>query len=93
MNSKHIHEGKGLTITLTFQQTLEAIKERRPCSAGSLRRYIRKLDIKPVGTIRTRPRRFPLDAPVRILNALGHRIPTMNQLRAARAKAQKARPA
>lgn len=93
MNSKHVHHAKDLSITLTFKQTLKAITDRRPCSAGSLRRYIRKLHIKPVGTIRTRPYRFHPDAPQIILDALGDKVVTMQQLRAVKRHAQKARAA
>jgi hypothetical protein len=93
MNSTHVHKGKGLSFTITFQETLEAIQERRPCSPASLRRYLRKLHIKPLGTMRTKPHRFATDAPARILDALGEKVVTMQQLRAVRRQAQKARAA
>jgi hypothetical protein len=75
MQTKHIHHGKGLTLTITFQQTLEAIKERTPCSPASLRRYIKKLKIKPLGLLPTKPQRFPPETPGRILGALGLTAP------------------
>ncbi len=93
MHTKHIHRGKDLTFTLTFQQTLEAVSGRRPCSGATLRRYIRKLGIRPAGNLRTRPLRFSADTPNRILSALGEKIATMAELRAERARAQKARAA
>jgi hypothetical protein len=93
MNSRHVHKGKYLTLTLTFQDTLEAIQERRPCSPASLRRYLRRLHIKPLGTLRTKPYRFEADTPGKILDALGEKVVTMQQLLAVKRKAQKARAA
>jgi hypothetical protein len=92
-NHVHVQRGKDLTVTITFQQALEAIQERRPCSAASLRRYFRKLQVKPLGSMRTNPRRYPSDAPGRILQALGEKVVTMGQLRAVKRQAQKARAA
>ena len=93
MKHTHVHKGKDITIRLTFQDTLEAITERRPCSPASLRRYFRKLGIKPIGSMRTSPQLYPPDAPSRILEALGEKVVTMTQLRAARSQARKARAA
>jgi hypothetical protein len=93
MSTQHIHRGKDLTIKITFQDTLEAIKPRRPCSAASVRRWIRKLGIKPIGLLRTRPQFYPVDTPARILDALGDKVVTMSQLRAVKRHAQKARAA
>jgi hypothetical protein len=90
MNCKYVHKGKNMTITLTFQQGLEAIRERRPLSAASLRRHINKLKIQPVDTNHTRPRRWPADMPDRVLDALGEKVLTMTQLRSERAKARRA---
>ena len=92
-NYVHIHRGKDLTFTITFRQALEAIQERRPCSPASLRRYLRKLHVKPLGKLRTKPHRFPSDTPNRILGALGERVVTMTQLRSVKRQAQKARAA
>jgi hypothetical protein len=93
MKSRHVHKANGLSITLTFQQTLEAIQERRPCSPSSLRRYLRTLNIKPLGTLRTKPHRFAPDAAAKILDALGEKLVTMGQLRAVKRQVQKARAA
>jgi hypothetical protein len=93
MSTQYVHRGKDLTIKITFQQTLEAIQERRPCSPVSVRRWIRKLQIKPLGTLRTKPRFYPADTPNRILDALGEKVVTMGQLRAVKRQAQKARAA
>jgi hypothetical protein len=76
-----------------------AIKPLKDCSTKQLRRYIKDLDIKPVGH-RTRPIHYPMDTAAKILVHLGldridpkanARIVTMNQLRAERAKAQNGR--
>jgi hypothetical protein len=93
MRTSYVHRGKDLTITITFQQALEAIQERRPCSPASLRRYLRQLHVKPLGRLRTKPHRFPADTPNRILGALGEKVVTMTQLRAVKRQAQKARAA
>ena len=93
MSTQYVHTGKDLTIKITFQQTLEAIQERRPCSPASVRRWIRKLRVKPLGTMRTSPRFYPPDTPNRILDALGEKVVTMSQLRAVKRQAQKARAA
>jgi hypothetical protein len=92
-NNVHIHRGKDLTIKITFQETLEAINERRICSPKSLRRYLKTLKIKPLGSMRTNPRFYPGDTPARILDALGDKVVTMTQLRAIKRQAQKARAA
>lgn len=93
MNTQYIHKGKDLTIKITFQETLEAIQERRPCSPVSVRRWIRKLRIKPLGTMRTKPRFYPAETPNLILDALGEKVITMSQMRAIKRQAQKARAA
>ena len=93
MSHRYVHKGKDLTITLTFQNTLEAIQERRPCSVRSLRRYMKKLRIKPLDKMQTWPRRYAPDTPARVLDALGEKVVTMTQLRAVRRQAQKARAA
>jgi len=71
----------------------------KPTSPAQLRRYIRALEIKPIGA-RQRPQRYPDETAGKILKHLGfeehenghrkNRIPTINQLRNERAKAQKA---
>lgn len=83
-----------MSTTLTFEQVLEALEDRsRPCSKATLRRYFKKLHIKPEGAIRTRPARYAQDVPDKVITALGERIVTMPQLLAVKAKAQKARKA
>jgi hypothetical protein len=93
MDHKYVHQGRNLTVTLTFQDMLEAIQERRPCSRASLRRYIRKLHIRPLDKMQTSPRRYSPEAPAKILDALGEKVVTMQQLRAVKRQAQKARAA
>ncbi len=93
MNTSSVHGSKDRTVTITFQQTLEAIQERRPCSPKSLRRYFKRLRIKPVGSLRSKPHRFAPETPARILDALGEKVVTMSQLRAVKRQAQKARAA
>ena len=93
MSTTFIHKGKDLTIKITLQQTLEAIKPRRPCTARTVRRWIQKLKIEPLGSMRTRPFLYPADTPARILDALGEKVVTMGQLRAVKRQAQKARAA
>jgi hypothetical protein len=80
-----------MTTTITFNGILERVQDRRPCSPASARRYLRKLKIKPLGTIRTKPLYYPGDTPDRILFALGEKVVTMSQLRAVKRQAQKAR--
>lgn len=80
-------------MTLTFRQTLEAIQVRRPCSPASLRRYFHKLRVKPVGSLRTNPQYYPADTAVRVLDALGEKVVTMQQLRAVKRHALAARKA
>jgi hypothetical protein len=82
-----------MTATLTFDEILESIQARRPCSPESLRRYLRKLKILPVGELRTRPRHYPGDSASKVLTALGDKVVTLSQLKAERAKAQRARAA
>jgi hypothetical protein len=91
MNYQYVHKNKNMTLTLTFQQVLETVQERRPLSKASLRRHINKLRIEPADTSQTRPRRWPADTPTRVLDALGEKVVTMSQLRAVRRQAQKAR--
>lgn len=93
MNSQYVHKGKDLTFTLTFQDTLKAIQERRPCSPASLRRYIRKLRIRPLGRLRTNPQHYPADTPAKVLDALGDKVLTMQQLLAIKRQAKKERAA
>jgi len=87
MSTSFVHKGKDLTVKITFRETLEAIQERRPCSPVSVRRWIRKLHIKPLGTMRTNPQFYPADTPVKILDALGEKVATMGQLRAVKRQA------
>jgi hypothetical protein len=77
--------------TLTFNEILTEIQKQKPCSVVTLRRYFRQLKIRPLGTIQTRPLRYAVDTPARVLEATGVRIVTMAQLRAERAKALAAR--
>ena len=93
MSTSFVHRGKDLTVKITFQQTLEAVTARRPCSPASVRRWIRKLGVKPIGTMRTKPRFYPVETPALILDALGEKVVTMTQLRAVKRQAQKARAA
>jgi hypothetical protein len=74
----------------TFEQILKAVQERRPCSEATLRRYLRRLHIKPVGKLKTKPARYEPGAAQRVLGALGEKIVTLTQLRAERAKARRA---
>jgi hypothetical protein len=81
---------------LTFEQILAAVQARRPCSEATLRRYLRKLEVRPIGSIKMRPSRFAPDAMGKVLAALGlpqERLPSLKQLGNARAKAQRARAA
>ena len=93
MSNQYVHQAKDLTLTLTFQDTLKAIQARRPCSTASLRRYIRKLGIRPLGRLRTNPQHYPADTPAKVLDALGDKVLTMQQLLAIKRQAQKARAA
>ena len=78
---------------ITFNAIVHHVQDRRPCSSRSVRRYLERLKIKPLGRLRTKPRYYPWDAPYRILDALGEKVVTMTQLRAVKRQAQKARAA
>lgn len=84
---------KTATATITFQQVLERIQRLRPCSARNLFRLFKKLNITPEGTVKSYPLKYSPDTPDRILDALGEKVVTMQQLRAVKRQAQKARAA
>jgi hypothetical protein len=76
---------------MTLVEIQKTINRRKPCSLVTVRRYIRKIKIKPLG-MRQKPQIYPDDAAEKILARLGL-TPTMAQLRAERAKAQAERKA
>ena len=75
---------EGKNTDLTFEQVLAVIKQRRPCSPATLRRYLKHLEIRPLGEIRTKPQWYGADAPGKVLDALGSRLVTLAQLRSIR---------
>lgn len=78
---------------MTLLEVQKKMEPKRNCSLVQVRRYVRKLGIKPIGNIRTRPRLYPDDTADRILTELGLKLVTLTQLRAERRRAQKARAA
>lgn len=78
---------------MTIDQIVKEVSNHRTVKRRQVLRYMKQLKIKPAGTIRQRPQQYPDETPKIILTNLGLRIVTMPQLRAERAKAQKARSA
>jgi hypothetical protein len=72
---------------------LNGVQQRRPYSRTDLLGLLVKINVSPVGKLRTRPQRYPADTVDRVLNALGEKVVTMTQLRSVRRQAQKARAA
>jgi hypothetical protein len=60
-------------------QIQKVISKHKPCSLITVRRYLRKARIKPLG-IRQKPQNYPDDSADKILARLGL-TPTMDQLR------------
>ena len=77
--------------TVTFNEMLEAVRQHRPCSPKSLRRYIKQLGIRPPAKLRVKPYRYSQGSIIIVLDALGEKVVTMSQLRAVKRQAQKAR--
>jgi uncharacterized protein YjbK len=78
---------------MTVIQIQQKICERKPCSLLTVRRYIRKAKLQPLGA-RQRPQNYPEDSAERILAYLGLnsvKMPTLGQLKTIRTKAVKAR--
>lgn len=77
--------------TVTVDEIRVRLSRQKYVSRRQVYRYLSKLNIKPVGVIRTSPRRYPADAVDKILN-IGLGIPTMAQLADLRRRAMAARP-
>lgn len=78
---------------MTIDEITKEINQVRNVSRRQVLRYMKRLKIKPISELRTNPMHYGEDVPKIILSKLGLRIVTMPQLRAERAKAQKARAA
>ena len=78
---------------MTITQIHVEVSRARPVTLRQLWRWVKKLNIKPLG-IRQRPQQYPADAADTILRALGltpqpkSSIPTMKQLKAEKRKAK-----
>jgi len=80
---------------MTITQIHSEVCKARQVTLRQLWRWVRIIDIKPQGAIRTRPQQYPEDSAARIITALGlspqpkASIPTMKQLKAEKRKAAK----
>lgn len=90
---------------MTINEIHETVQAARPCSSRQVRRWIKALDIKPIGC-KQNPQPYPDDAPKRILAHLGFdlakgpsepkaspgdgRVPSLTRLKQVRAKARRA---
>lgn len=78
-------------MPVTIKQIHKDVAKRRPCSQRQIYRYLDRARVKPISR-NLRPALWPDDSSRKILKVIGLLgIPTMNQLRAVRAKAQAAR--
>lgn len=76
---------------MTIDQITKEVSSGKAVSRRQVVRYLRDLEIRPLGRLRQRPQIYPDDAGKRILAELG--IVSMAQLRRERTRAQKARAA
>ena len=78
---------------MTITQIHVEVSRARPVTLRQLWRWVKKLNIKPLG-IRQRPQQYPEDSAELIITALGltrqpkASIPTMKQLKAEKRKAK-----
>ncbi len=79
--------------TLTTREILEGVRQRRPYSRTGLLNILKRLQIHPVGKIRSHPSHYPPNTIDKVLDALGEKVVTMTQLRAVKRQVQKARAA
>lgn len=52
-------------------QIIEEVNKHRTCSPATVRRHMRRLNIKPIGSGHTRPKYYPDDSGKKILADLG----------------------
>lgn len=78
---------------MTLLEILAEVNKQRPISRRQLLRHIKKAGVKPMGA-KQRPQRYPINSAAVMLEYLGfngsHRLPSIDQLRAERARARKA---
>ncbi len=89
---------------MTVEQIRQSVVKTTPVSRRQLYRYLRSLNIQPIGTLRRKPQQYPENAAVQILSHLGYitgsngrhlhaKTLSMRQLRSAKLRSQKARAA
>ena len=81
------HFGTNSSHSMTIIQIQERVSERKPVSQKQVFRYLKVCKIKPAG-LRQRPQQYPDDAADRILETLGLKIVSMNELRDVRRRAK-----
>lgn len=83
---------------MTIKQIQKEVSSTKPVSRRQLFRYLRTLEIKPVGRLQQKPQHYPENTPNLILaelglSALGAKVVSMPRLRRERARVRKARAA
>lgn len=82
-----------------MEQIINAIAAYKPTSVPSVRRYLRRVGVKPIGA-RQKPQRYPEDSALKILIHLGFenetkstpqtKIASLKQLRTERVRSRRA---